>query len=137
MSKKIKHTTRINTYSIEEIFNFLRNNPPPTSDSRLGHRKQYYIDTAGNKMSVRRARVFLEKGTSCKCGLIGSFFALERHRDGALHLDLYAKDKIGDDVLMTVDHKHPASKGGPDTMENYDTMCIVCNKEKGDKVLEA
>jgi 5-methylcytosine-specific restriction endonuclease McrA len=131
--KKFRHTTRIQTYSLEEIFNFLRNNPYTYSK---GSKKQYYVDTAGNRMAVKRARVFFEKGTDCKCGLQGSFFALESHHDGSLHLDLFAKDEVGDDVLMTVDHIHPASKGGPDEMKNYAPMCLMCNRDKADTVPE-
>lgn len=125
---------RLKVYSLEEIFNFLSNNPFTPTKNR-GERKQYYVDQEGNRMSVKRARVFWQKGTKCKCGLQGSFFALEKWGDGGLHLDLYAKDSVGDDVLMTIDHIHPASKGGPDTMENYDPMCKVCNEKKSDTVL--
>ncbi|MDP2692801.1 MAG: HNH endonuclease [bacterium] len=129
IKKKFEHTTRIKTYSIEEIFTFLRDNPFP-----YGRNKQYYVDSEGNRMAVKRARVFLEKGIECKCGLRGSFFALESHRDGSFHLDLFAKDEVGDDVLMTIDHIHPASKGGSNTIGNYDPMCKVCNEEKSDKI---
>ena len=129
---------RIQTYSIDEIFTFLRNNPFKTDYSLPKWRtpkKQYYTDSCGNRMSVRRARVFLEKGVNCKCGLQGSFFALEKWGDGGLHLDLYAKDEVGDDVLMTIDHINPKSNGGPDTIENYETMCKACNEDKADIVI--
>lgn len=32
---------------------------------------------------------------------------------------------------MTKDHITPKSKGGLDKIENMQTMCIVCNQEKG------
>jgi 5-methylcytosine-specific restriction endonuclease McrA len=139
MSKTHKNrAVRIQTYSVDEIFDFLRNNPfqiDPSVPKWRAPKKQYYIDSNGNKMSVRRARVFLEKGVRCQCGLCGSFFALEKWNDGGLHLDLYAKDKVGDDVLMTIDHINPKSNGGPDEIENYATMCKVCNEDKADIVI--
>lgn len=139
--KTHKILERIRVYSVGEIFDFLRENPftpePINKDApwKVQLSKQYYVDSDGNKMSVRRARVFLEKGTSCKCGLEGSFFALELWPKGAgLHLDLYAKDKSGQDVLMTIDHVFPKSKGGEDNIKNYEPMCKVCNEKKADKI---
>ena len=142
MGIKKKHPVfkRIKTYSINEIFDFLRNNqftpvpvvPDKPWESRFT--KQYYVDSDGNRMSVRRARVFMDSGTDCKCGLRGSYFALEQWKDGGLHLDLYAKDDVGDDVLKTIDHVFPESKGGASSIENYEPMCKVCNEKKADKI---
>lgn len=35
---------------------------------------------------------------------------------------------------MTKDHIVPKSKGGPDKIENYQTMCTECNCIKGSKL---
>jgi 5-methylcytosine-specific restriction endonuclease McrA len=35
---------------------------------------------------------------------------------------------------MTRDHIQPKSKGGPETLENMQTMCTRCNGKKGNKV---
>ena len=64
-----------------------------------------------------------------KCGVNGEFFALEIDRGGGMHLDLYGY--IDDEeVLLTVDHIVPKSKGGLNNMINYQTMCKLCNEIK-------
>lgn len=121
--KTYKNATRIKVYSTETIFNFIKNNPG----------EMYYVDEEGNRGKVRRAKVFCEKGTKCiDCDLIGTFFVLDKWADGAFHLDLMAVDSVGDEVLMTIDHIHAKSKGGKDTMENYQPMCTICNYLKSD-----
>jgi len=38
-----------------------------------------------------------------------------------------------DDVILHVDHIIPRSKGGQDTLENYQTLCSVCNIGKSNR----
>lgn len=38
-----------------------------------------------------------------------------------------------DDVILHIDHIIPRSKGGRDTMENYQTLCHICNIGKSNK----
>lgn len=96
------------------------------------------------KPSSLRYQVFNQNLTCSKCGIKGKFLALERclsdkggdegDREGqGFHLNLYALDEIGREVLMTKDHIIPKSKGGPDDLSNLQTMCVNCNIEKGDK----
>jgi hypothetical protein len=40
----------------------------------------------------------------------------------------------GSNENLTMDHKHPWSKGGPDTIENLRVLCRSCNSRKGDRV---
>ena len=47
------------------------------------------------------------------------------------HLNLYGM-KNGKEILFTKDHIIPKAKGGKNTMDNYQTMCAVCNREKAD-----
>lgn len=52
---------------------------------------------------------------------------------------VYARDEYtcvtcGADDKLSLDHIHPRSKGGKDTFENLQTMCIPCNSRKGAKV---
>lgn len=90
----------------------------------------------GKKVKVRTTRMmsFLHNGTDCVCcGIEGQFFAVEMcdgHRWG-WHLNLYAVNEAGGEVLMTRDHAVLKSKGGKDLVSNYKTMCIDCNNLRG------
>ncbi|WP_313069925.1 HNH endonuclease [Lacrimispora sp.] len=84
----------------------------------------------------QRYQTFLSKGCSCvKCGIEGKYFAKERTKDSrdSFHLNLYAVDKNGNEVLMTKDHIVPKSRGGKNYIDNYQTMCTICNYEKGNQ----
>lgn len=121
-SKK-KTIERIKTYSVDFIFDYIKNN------QNVG----FYVDEDGNQCKLRRARIFEAKGIKCTfpgCNNEGSFFALEKWSDGSFHFDLYGKDDVGDEILMTVDHIHAKSNDGPDHLSNYATMCKCCNEIK-------
>lgn len=38
-----------------------------------------------------------------------------------------------DDIILHIDHITPRSKGGKDTLENYQTLCHICNIGKSNK----
>ena len=84
----------------------------------------------------QRYQTFFTKGCKCVvCGIEGKYFAKERHlQDKSYHLNLYAVDDNGDEILMTKDHIIPRSKGGIDDISNYQTMCKLCNEAKGNKL---
>lgn len=90
------------------------------------------------KGNSQRYQTFFTKGCKCvKCGIEGKYFAKEKHlKDRSFHLNLYAIDENGEEVLMTKDHIIPKSKGGSDDISNYQTMCERCNKAKGNKLEE-
>lgn len=120
---------RIKEYSIEEIRNIIDADPAADhflEPELLGERK----------IKTRRAKVFLEKGFDCVetgCDVKGLYFAIDLDTGGGLHLDLYGVDE-GEDMILTIDHIHPKSKGGKNRIENYQTMCLVCNMVKSNKV---
>lgn len=58
----------------------------------------------------------------------------KRPKDVSYHLNLYAVDENGKEILMTKDHIIPKSKGGKDHISNYQTMCVRCNMTKGNNV---
>lgn len=80
-----------------------------------------------------RYRLFYQKGTKYVCcGKEGTYFELKPdvQKVGRAHFNLFADDG----TLITKDHIYPKSKGGPDCIENFQTMCEDCNKEKKAKI---
>lgn len=102
--------------------------------------KKYRVINGVNvKLSSQRYPVFQKSLKCSKCGIEGKYFAIEKtHGDLAenFHLNLYAINENGDEVLMTKDHLVPKSKGGKNAQYNYRTMCVVCNNEKGNKYID-
>lgn len=84
------------------------------------------------KMSSKRLQVFAKKGITCvKCGLKGAYFYKEKNeKDGSYHFNLYGV-RNGKEILFTKDHIRPKSKLGNNSLDNLQTMCTECNKEKG------
>ena len=119
-----KGLTRIKEFTIDEVFGWINE----TEKTVLWADDKYSIKS---KM-LYRARIYAEKGMNCaECGLEGSFFALERDKGGGMHLDLYGRNET-QDVMMTIDHIHPSSKGGKHHVDNFQTMCKICNEKKAD-----
>jgi 5-methylcytosine-specific restriction endonuclease McrA len=88
------------------------------------------------KITSQRYEVFKKNRCCVTCGVVGSFLALEMEENmqpkpTAYHLNMYAIDSKGVEVLMTKDHIKPKSKGGKNIQDNYQTMCQVCNGVKG------
>lgn len=92
------------------------------------------IDFNGYTINMNRdnLKLFFRNHTCIKCGLEGQYFVMESTGDNP-HFNLYAL-KEGKEVLMTKDHIIPKSKNGKDVMSNFQTMCITCNQEKGNKL---
>lgn len=108
---------------------------------------KYYVLPNGYKVkpSSLRYQTFDKNLTCAGCGIKGRFLALEKclsdfggdegEKEGqGYHLNLYALDEMGREVLMTKDHIIPKSKGGPDHINNMQTMCTYCNAKKKDNM---
>lgn len=118
---------RKNVYSIEEVYNAVK-------DLIFDKKSTILFDGDEISPSSQRYQLFFTKGMTCvKCGLTGQFFAKEKHtnKENRYHLNLYAIDKNGKEVLMTKDHIIPKSKGGRNILDNYQCMCVNCNCKKG------
>ena len=89
--------------------------------------------------SSLRMKTFFKKGIRCThCSLTASFFYIEKAKNALKeppHLNLYAMNSEGNEVLFTQDHIYPKSKGGPSTLENSQTMCGPCNWAKKDTLI--
>lgn len=113
----------------------------------LSRKAEYDIDDILSRTKVdlsgywcRRLQVYKQKGVECvKCGIKGTFFALEKHWKQntdrpkvGWHLNLYADTPNGGIRLMTIDHIVPVSRGGAKKkMKNLQPMCAKCNGRKG------
>lgn len=123
---------RKETYSVEEVRGKVEK-VLFEKDKRLAK-----VDFDGDliKGNSQRYQIFFTKGCKCVvCGIEGKYFAKEKHlKDKKYHLNLYAVNDNGEEVLMTKDHIIPRSKGGIDDISNYQTMCKLCNEAKGNKI---
>ena len=91
----------------------------------------------GMKSLYRRRKIFKRDNYTCmKCGVRGCYWALEMYKDGRIELQLYAINTDGKEVLMTIDHIKPVSKGGTDGLKNHQSMCHTCNNKKGNEYSE-
>lgn len=89
------------------------------------------------KISSERTIIF-KKSTKCICcGLEGQYFrktaAINNNRI-SYHVDMYAIYN-GNEILFTKDHLLPKSQGGHNSLNNYATCCVECNRLKGNSLL--
>ena len=125
-ARKQKRMNRFGKYPIEQVL-------AEVSLEDDGKKRVVTFDGNPVKMNSLRYKVFKQFGCKCVvCGIEGEFFALEAHPGNTrYHFNLYALNAEGDEVLMTKDHIIPKIEGGPDTLENLQTMCTICNELKG------
>lgn len=100
------------------------------------------VNVCGHSIPVKskRYKCYARKGVKCvKCGIEGKYFAAERQKSQPTdkhHLNLYAVLDAGKEIMMTVDHVIPKSRGGEDTVSNLQPMCSPCNNMKGNRTEE-
>jgi 5-methylcytosine-specific restriction endonuclease McrA len=102
-------------------------------------RKQWNFQVGKKKYTVKmdshRYKTFARSLSCVCCGLLGTKMILERTaKQDNPYFNLYAEEN-GGLVLMTKDHITPVSKGGRDVLDNYQTMCEICNRIKGSSEL--
>jgi len=110
------------------------------TDKPSNPKNKIKVELNGQTINISSLRLltFKEKGVDCvACSTKGRFLALEKYiADRVYHINLYGLDAEGNEVLMTKDHILPKSKGGPDTLENMQTMCSPCNFFKSNDIPE-
>lgn len=120
-------------YSIEEVFSMIGEdalNTPHYSKGQKNSENTIQVDGYDVYTHSLRYMTFYQKGCKCvACGKEGTHFTLDvgDGKDTRRHFNLRAEDG----TLMTRDHILPKSKGGRDHISNMQTMCVDCNKAKG------
>ena len=130
LNQKVKKTARayerLATIPLKEVF------------ENMG--KTLEIGYIRVSVKSKRYRCYHRKGVKCvKCGIEANYFAVERQvtqPTDKYHLNLYHLREDGKEVMMTVDHIIPKSRGGPDKVSNLQPMCSTCNGEKGNRTEE-
>jgi hypothetical protein len=139
MPKKRKLQTkavyvRLGVLRIDEVLPFI----PLDKNSDLPRKRIFFGVEV--RMTSPRYPVYAKYGVKCAhCELEGLFFAVEKsfaQNTDKYHLNLYGINKYGEEVMITVDHIRPKSKGGEDNLDNKQPLCIFCNGKKGDKIPE-
>lgn len=135
MTKK-KAYVRVATFSLDAVLPYI------AGDKREKEATRLYEDDEGCihevKMTSARYHLFKNSVECARCGIEGKYFALERdfkqqHNGRSRHhFNLYSINQHGHEVMMTKDHIIPKSKGGANSMKNYQTMCRACNAAKKD-----
>lgn len=84
----------------------------------------------------RRLKLYYHKGTKCvSCPRIGTKLLTVnlKFKNGSIakHVDVFTDDN----VMITVDHIIPLSKGGArEDLNNMQVMCQYCNSKKGNAI---
>ena len=116
-------------YDIDEVFNMI--GEENLTGNNVSRKCDHNIIVDGFSVHSKSLRymTFYQRGVKCVCcGKEGTHFKLcGDENTNRRHFDLSADDG----TLITKDHIIPASKGGQDKVSNMQTMCAVCNVEKG------
>lgn len=120
-------------YSVNEVFKMLGEENLNIATQPTHTKESIEVDGFKVYKKSLRYATFFQKGCKCcVCGKEGTYFQLDPDRDGGnienrRHFNLYAEDG----TLMTKDHILPKKWGGKDHIDNLQTMCSICNENKG------
>ena len=144
--KGVYNLERLQLATIEEVLPLLKPEPYRVAYKKVAKGKRIQdnipkekVVLHGHEVCVNSLRLstFKLKGTQCVvCGVPGNYFAIEKAANqSSPHLNLYSLVG-GLEILMTVDHIIPKSKGGKDVLANTQVMCFNCNAEKADALVK-
>lgn len=124
--KKLMHLAK---FCPEDIFPYV---------SKEDCKKPFQVDDKiyEVRLDSDRYHVFKDNPNCVSCGIQGKYMMLDINPgDSSPHFNFYAEEN-GRLVLMTKDHILAKSKGGEDSLENFQTMCSICNNLKGNYDLD-
>lgn len=126
LSLKNGHSKNIN----ENMYNLKKMKTLKTIRLSLDKLPIKELDYYG-KIQHRRLKIFHIQGTKCvACNRIGTKLLINKSPYGTVHADIFTDD----DVMMTIDHIIPKSKGGTWDIDNLQIMCTECNVKKGNTI---
>jgi len=102
----------------------------------VGGRKKFF--GVSISLSKKHIRCFARSPRCIACGKEGHYFAIEKCLDAdtnKYHLNLYSRTKNNTEIMLTIDHRIPISKGGSNRLRNLQTMCSPCNHSKSNKMI--
>ena len=114
---------KLGEFSFDDFFPFVTNEKI---------KKEYEIGDCkyAVKMNSDRYLLFKQNSSCVSCGLQGNKLFLECYQNDRIpHFNLYGELE-GKLILFTKDHIQAKAFGGQDTLENYQTMCALCNSLK-------
>ena len=130
MQKRLERLERFDKkYSTEEVLSLV----PDDITKIKGEKKRKMFDGHLIKFKSLRLLTFKRKGIVClNCGIKGKFFVKERlkqkfNENEPYHLNLYAINESGEEILMTKDHIISIFNKGETHIDNMQTLCTVCN----------
>ena len=114
---------RLGEFSFDDFFPFVTNEKV---------KKEYEIGDCkyAVKMNSDRYLLFKQNSSCVACSLQGTRLFLECYENDRIpHFNLYGEldNKL---ILFTKDHIQAKAFGGQDILENYQTMCALCNSLK-------
>lgn len=82
-------------------------------------------------------KLFKLNGPTCvQCGITANKCFMEMTVDvvNVAHFNFYNTLPGSKEIMITIDHIIPRSKGGRNWIDNYQVMCFKCNNQKGTKM---
>lgn len=125
--------------SAEKVFSLLTEMINPKNKHRFRGRKTLIqVGEQWYKIKLRKELEVFRRNPKCAtCPRSGVQFLLftrvsaqysKHFLDKHLNIQLVSSDLM----MMNIDHIVPKSKGGSNELDNYQTMCFVCNTGKAD-----